>query len=192
MCAASPHARHYHVCLSTARSLKGTRSLVKEGEESFKSENKAYFSLVPGRRTEPSYFHNSSLTGVSRQSEGHVALIKALAQEQISASLTYREKPGKLPLSISQSKSQAKTRVRDKWWGKDGLNLEENKNRCMVLNLLLRHPKIVRLRMCETELPLCPSVFPSVFINLSVILSAAQYFNHSTTFTLPLAFQKEV
>lgn len=80
----------------------------------------------------PSYFHNGSLTGAGRLSEGHVALIKALAKEQISASLTYREKRGKLPLSISQSKRQAKTRVRDKWWGKDGLNLGKDKNRCTV------------------------------------------------------------
>lgn len=46
--------------------------------------------------------------------EVHVVLINTLAQEQISASLTYREKRRILPLSISQSESQAETRVRDK------------------------------------------------------------------------------
>lgn len=62
----------------------------------------------------PSYFHNGNLTGASRLSEVHVFLINTLAQEQISASLTYREKQRILPLSISQSESQAETRVRDK------------------------------------------------------------------------------
>ena len=45
VCEASPRARHYHVCLSTARALRGTPSLVKEAEESFKSGNKAYISV---------------------------------------------------------------------------------------------------------------------------------------------------
>lgn len=45
LCEASPCARHYHVCLSTACSLKGTPSLVKEGEESFKRGNKEYISV---------------------------------------------------------------------------------------------------------------------------------------------------
>lgn len=62
----------------------------------------------------PSNFHNGSLTGASRLSEVHVVLINTLAQEQISASLTYREKQRILPLSISQSESQAETRVKDK------------------------------------------------------------------------------
>lgn len=42
MCEASPPARHYHVCLSTACALGGTPSLVKEGEESFNT-----FQSVP-------------------------------------------------------------------------------------------------------------------------------------------------
>ena len=69
-------------------------SLVKEGEESFKSGNKAYISTSSQDDARcQTIFHNGDLT---RQSEGHVALIKALAQEQISASLTYREKQGKI------------------------------------------------------------------------------------------------
>lgn len=44
VCEASPHARHYYVCLSSARSLTGTPSLVKEGEESFRGGNKEYIS----------------------------------------------------------------------------------------------------------------------------------------------------
>lgn len=80
----------------------------------------------------PSYFHNGSLIGASQLSEGHVALIKALAQEQISASLTYREKRGKLPLSISQSEKQARRKLDISGWGKYGLSLEKDKNLSIV------------------------------------------------------------
>lgn len=45
VCEGSPRARHYHVCLSTAHCLRGAPSLVKKGEESFKSGNKAYISV---------------------------------------------------------------------------------------------------------------------------------------------------
>lgn len=84
--------------------------------------------MLPGRHAVPSYFHNGSLTGASWLSEGHVVLIKTLAQEQISVSLTYREKRRILPLSISQSESQVETRVRDnnpeRWvWVGGGFNL---------------------------------------------------------------------
>ena len=65
--------------------------------------------LFPGPRTVLSHFHNGCLTGASRLSAGSIALITASAQEQISASLTYREKREKLPLFISQSERQANT-----------------------------------------------------------------------------------
>lgn len=39
---ASPHARHYHVCLPTACALGGTQSLVRKEEESIKRGNKEY------------------------------------------------------------------------------------------------------------------------------------------------------
>lgn len=89
VCEASPRARHYDVCLSPAFSLTGAARLVRTGEESFRGGNKEYISaLIPRRLPLPSYFHNGSLTGASRLREGHVALIKALAQKQISALLT--------------------------------------------------------------------------------------------------------
>lgn len=92
-------------------------------KNTLKEEIRNTFQSAPRTtHTVPSYFHNGILTGASRLNEVHVVLINTLAQEQISASLTYREKQRILAVSISQSESQAQTRVRDKtvvrWvWG---------------------------------------------------------------------------